>query len=172
MVAALRIALAALLSDGIPIGRRLRFIRTSRRLILGEPALVLGRRHGRRLRTRSLGCQEQAGRQQAGQAQIKQTGPHARLFSAISVDSTTSQKDAPQMRRADKGIGDRCYRTVGPLRSVNTTGPPALMTVGFCAVMMSVPRLSWRAEMPITAINSAAKSPTTTILRCVVRSAV
>src|SRR5216684_419496 len=52
----------------------------------------------------------------------------------------------------------KAYRTVGPLRSVNTTGPPALMTVGLCAVMMSV--------------ISAAASPTTTILRWVVRSAV
>ena len=45
------------------------------------------------------------------------------------------------------------------------SGPPALMTLGFCAVMISVPRLSSRAEMPITAIISAAASPTTTILR-------
>src|SRR5260221_7071384 len=66
----------------------------------------------------------------------------------------------------------KAYRTVGPLRSVNTTGPPALMTVGLCAVMMSVPRLSSRAEIPMMAIISAAASPTTTILRWVVRSAV
>src|SRR4029077_12019203 len=38
--------------------------------------------------------------------------------------------------------------------------------------MISVPRLSSRAEMPMTAIMIAAESPTTTILRWVVRSAV
>jgi hypothetical protein len=37
---------------------------------------------------------------------------------------------------------------------------------------MSVPRLSWRAEIPMTAIMIAAASPTTTILRWVVRFAV
>src|SRR6266568_2994068 len=57
-------------------------------------------------------------------------------------------------------------------RPVNTTGPPALITVGDCAVIISVPRLRPRAEMPTTAISSAAASPTTTILRWVVRSAV
>src|SRR5262245_43034283 len=38
--------------------------------------------------------------------------------------------------------------------------------------MMSVPRLSSRAEIPMTAIMIAAASPTTTILRWVVRFAV
>ena len=52
------------------------------------------------------------------------------------------------------------------------TGPPALATVGPCAAIISVPRLSSRAEMPITEISRAAASPTTTILRWVVRSAV
>src|SRR5450631_1585627 len=61
---------------------------------------------------------------------------------------------------------------VVPARSVNTTGPPALITIGACAVRISVPRLNCCADMPITAISSAAASPTTTILRWVVRSAV
>src|SRR5690242_12473191 len=38
--------------------------------------------------------------------------------------------------------------------------------------MISVPRLSSRAEMPMTAIINAAARPTTTILRWVVRFAV
>jgi hypothetical protein len=45
------------------------------------------------------------------------------------------------------------------------------MTVGFCAVMMAVPRLSSRAEMPITAIKNAVTSPTATILKWVDASA-
>src|ERR1035441_8110592 len=61
---------------------------------------------------------------------------------------------------------------IDQLRVVKTTGPPALITVGACADMISVPRLTSRAEMPMTAISSAANSPTTTILRWVVRSAV
>jgi hypothetical protein len=48
----------------------------------------------------NLRRQQQTGRQQAGRAKTEQTGLHAGLFSTISVDSTTSQKDAPQMRRA------------------------------------------------------------------------
>src|SRR5262249_55687285 len=58
------------------------------------------------------------------------------------------------------------------MRSDKTTGPPALITVGYCAVMMSVPRLSSRAEILMTAIMIAAARPTTTILRCVARFAV
>src|SRR5262249_42949995 len=69
------------------------------------------------------------------------------------------------------GNGPASSWMTGPLRSVNTTGPPALMTVGFGAVMMSVPRLSSRAEMPITAIKNAVTSPTATILRWVDASA-
>src|SRR6476619_8313550 len=63
-------------------------------------------------------------------------------------------------------------RTTEPTLSVSTTGPPALITAGFWAAITSVPRLSSRAEMPITAIRIAATSPTTTIFRWVVRSAV
>src|ERR1039457_3259925 len=61
---------------------------------------------------------------------------------------------------------------IAPSRVVNTTGPPALITVGACVVMMSVPRLNCCAAMPITEISSAAARPTTTIFRWVVRSAV
>src|ERR1019366_3216945 len=61
---------------------------------------------------------------------------------------------------------------IAPSRAVNTTGPPALITGGACAVMMSVPRLNCCAAMPITEISSAAVRPTTTIFRWVVRSAV
>src|SRR5450759_5080801 len=50
---------------------------------------------------------------------------------------------------------------VVPARSVNTTGPPALITVGACAVKISVPRL-----------NCCAAMPTTTSCRWVVRAAV
>jgi len=50
----------------------------------------------------NLRRQQQTGRYQAGRAQTEQTGPHVRLFSAISLDSTTLQKDAPQMRRAEQ----------------------------------------------------------------------
>src|SRR5271169_1848559 len=61
---------------------------------------------------------------------------------------------------------------VAPSRLVKTTGPPALITVGACAVRISVPRLSCCAAMPITAISSAAARPTNTILRWVERSTV
>jgi hypothetical protein len=67
---------------------------------------------------------------------------------------------------------DRFYRMIGPLRSVKTTGTPALITVGPCAVIISMQRLSRCTAMPITAIRSAATKPTDTILRWVMRSAV
>src|SRR5665213_1279207 len=61
---------------------------------------------------------------------------------------------------------------VEPPRSVNCTEPPALITVGACAVRISVPRLRCSVEMAITEISKAAARPITTILRWVVRSAV
>src|SRR6478752_7606197 len=92
-----------------------------------------------------------------------------RQFSSIRL---LQKKTRRKCGAPENIILQAAQRTVGPLRSVNTTGPPALMTLGFCAVMISVPRLSSRAEMPMTAIKSAVASPTTTILTWVVRSAV
>jgi hypothetical protein len=64
------------------------------------------------------------------------------------------------------------YRMTGPLRSVRTTGAPALTTLGPCSVIISMRRLSICTAIPNTVISSAAAKPTHAILRWVERSAV
>jgi hypothetical protein len=51
--------------------------------------------------------QKQTRRQKAGRIQAEKTVAHARLFSVIFVDSTTSQNNAPQMRRVGRKIDNR-----------------------------------------------------------------
>src|SRR5215813_12493905 len=108
LVAAFCVACTPFFRDRVPIGRRFGLVSSARSLILRQPGLVIADRAGRcTLGVRNRLSQQHTRSQKADRFQTEETVAHAELFSVIFVDSTTSQNNAPQMRRVGRKIEKR-----------------------------------------------------------------